>query len=147
MDKILIPPVFFFIAIGLIVGFYFWAPGLNWISYPFNLGGMLLIMVGFVVIGRARGLFARHETSLTFKRPTFFVREGVYTRTRNPIYVGMVLALFGLGICMRNGASIAVAIGFFAVMNWFIVAKEERIMTEVFGEEYVDYKKRVRRWI
>lgn len=147
MKKLLIPPVCVFICLVLISCFYFVLPRYNLIPLPVNLAGILIAFWGFMIMGKARDLFRKHQTTLAIGRSSFLITEGIFSKTRNPMYIGMFLLLFGTGICFRNIFSIFTAIGFILIMRFVFIPEEERLMYESFGPAYMEYKKKVRRWI
>lgn len=147
MSKLFIPPVFVFICCIFIVLFYFLVPGCNLIPYPFNLCGVAVTITGFAFMGRSRDLFKKHQTTLFIEKSSHLITEGVFSKTRNPMYIGMFLLLLGLGICFRNLFSILTAFGFILLINFTFILKEEKMMTETFGKSYLDYKRSVKRWI
>lgn len=75
------------------------------------------------------------------------VRKGPFSRTRNPIYISF--ALFGLGVALLlNNLWIILALAVLMVyVDIGIVRREERYLERKFGQEYLDYKNSVRRWI
>jgi len=75
------------------------------------------------------------------------VVSGIFKRTRNPMYLALMLALTGWGLYLANIFSLLVVVGFVLYMNRFQIQPEERALEEIFGAEFNDYKKRVRRWI
>ncbi len=78
---------------------------------------------------------------------TAIVDSGAYRFTRNPMYLGLLLLLFGFGYWQQNLLSLAVCVGFVVYMNRFQIKPEERFLKQEFGKAYSDYKARVRRWI
>ena len=85
---------------------------------------------------------------MTFEQPDVLVTQGVYRYSRNPMYLGFVVALLGSSLLM--GASISsfllVALFFIITDRWYI-RFEELEMTKKFGAEYQAYSNNVRRWI
>lgn len=75
------------------------------------------------------------------------VDSGVFGYTRNPMYLGLFLLLFGFAYWQQNLLSIAFSFSFILYMNRFQIVPEERALESLFGAEYLDYKQRVRRWI
>ena len=75
------------------------------------------------------------------------VIRGIYKFTRNPMYLGFLLWLLSFGVFQRNPFSLILAAGFVLYMNYFQIIPEERVLTDSFGEDYLEYKKSVRRWI
>lgn len=147
MKKLFIPPVCVLICFLLIVIFYFLLPRYNLIPVPVNLAGIPIAFSGFVIMGKARDLFRKRQTTLAIEKSSFLITEGIFSKTRNPMYAGMFFLLLGVGICFRNLFSILMAIGFILVMQFVFIPEEEKLMHESFGPEYLEYKKKVRRWI
>jgi protein-S-isoprenylcysteine O-methyltransferase Ste14 len=75
------------------------------------------------------------------------VMKGIYTFTRNPMYLGFLLWLFSLGVLLRNPISLIAIVLFIIYMNIFQIIPEENILEEKFGKEYLKYKENVRRWL
>jgi protein-S-isoprenylcysteine O-methyltransferase Ste14 len=147
MKKLIIPPVFVLLSLVLIVTFYFIFQSYNLIPFPFNLAGILIIIAGFVVMSKARDLFKKHQTTLTYNKASQLVTEGIFAKSRNPMYIGMFLMLLGTAICFMNLISVIVSFIFILIINFISVPIEERMMEDSFGLEYNEYKKIVRRWL
>ncbi len=147
MKNIFIPPVFVLISLVLIVCFYFFIPEFNYISFPYNLSGLIFVFAGFGIMGTTRNLFKKHKTNLTIKKSSAIIKEGLFSKTRNPMYIGMFLMLLGTGICFMNLFSMLTPIGFILAIRFYSIPIEERLMQESFGDEYLEYKKKVRRLI
>lgn len=75
------------------------------------------------------------------------VEDGPFARTRNPIYLS--LALFDLGVALLlNNLWIVLALAVLMVyVDIGIVRREERYLEQQFGDEYLEYKRSVRRWL
>ena len=84
---------------------------------------------------------------LTPESISSLVVTGIFKRTRNPMYLALMLALTGWGLYLANIFSLLVAIGFIIYINRFQIQPEERSLEEIFGSEFNDYKRQVRRWI
>lgn len=83
----------------------------------------------------------------TFKKPRKFVDSGLFSISRNPIYLGFTIALIGVAVLIGNLVSlIGVFIFFFITNSWYIPYEEENMEKE-FGNDYKIYKSKVRRWI
>jgi protein-S-isoprenylcysteine O-methyltransferase Ste14 len=79
--------------------------------------------------------------------PTRFVDEGPFAYGRNPMYLGMAVALLGLGVALGVPLLAAAALGFAAVVQRVHIPHEEAALRHAFGGWYIDYAARVRRWI
>jgi hypothetical protein len=75
------------------------------------------------------------------------VTGGLYSHTRNPMYVGNMLILVGLAIASNSWTCVAVAIPFYAFVCAAIVAAEERYLRDRFGADFDAYCRDVPRWL
>jgi protein-S-isoprenylcysteine O-methyltransferase Ste14 len=141
-----IPPVYLFVCIVATVLLRVLVPGMNWIEFPFTLAGAAFLCAGAYWIACARLSLARHSTPVNFAPSTCVIEEGVYNYSRNPMYVGFVIFLTGCSILSGNILSFLCPAFFFGVLNWMFIPYEEEKMEIAFGEKYLEYKKRVRRW-
>ena len=114
-------------------------------AWPQTLG-WVLVGLGSVLIGAALGWFFSAGTNPEpWKRDNALVTKGFYRITRNPMYLGMAFASFGVALVFGSfGAMIGVAV---LLVDRFVIAREERHLAHVFGEDDAVYRKRVRRWI
>jgi protein-S-isoprenylcysteine O-methyltransferase Ste14 len=98
----------------------------------------------------AVGSFRKHDTTVSPISPdaaSTLVTDGVYSITRNPMYVGMLLALIGF-VFWTGAATAAIAIvAFYFFIDQRQIAVEERALLAIFGDDYRDYAKRVPRWL
>ena len=94
--------------------------------------------------------FRRAGTTVNPLQPensSALVVGGIYRYTRNPMYLALLMLLFAWGIVLSNPYSMLAAWAFVPYMNRFQIRPEERAMTQRFGEEFLRYAARVRRWI
>jgi protein-S-isoprenylcysteine O-methyltransferase Ste14 len=110
--------------------------------------GLLFVAVGAGLSSFAAAIFqARETTRKPWGEPTAFVAQPPYTWTRNPMYLGLAAALFGLAIFFGSIVMLLAPAVFFAVIDRMVIPREEETMERLFGQEYRDYTYRVRRWI
>ena len=142
------PPVVYLIwmAVGFTIHYY----------HPMHLGdlGMLkysgigMVIMGGIILVHAHNIFKKAETNITPWEPTTtIITSGMYSYSRNPIYLAFNFVPIGLGIFFNN---LLVLVSFIpaAIILYFIsIKKEERYLEEKFGDEYLEYKKNVRRWL
>lgn len=147
MNKIIIPPVFVLLGIAIESLCYFVAQDLNAIPFPYTLAGLVLLWAGFTLMGKTRELFKQNNTTLDIAPSASLVTDGVFSRTRNPMYIGMFLFLSGISVCFGNLASMAVPFAFLLAIKNIFIPKEEKLLQEAFGGQYLEYKSRVRRWV
>src|SRR5688572_19489657 len=109
-------------------------------------GGLILIGVAIMAAG-ARN-FSRAATPVPSNQPVrALVTTGIHGRSRNPIYVGMLLLYAGIGIAARSPWVLVLALPLVIILRYGVVAREETYLERRFGEAYRDYKARVRRWL
>lgn len=147
LKKVFIPPVLMLISVAFMTIFHFLLRSFNLISFPFNLFGIAVSVGGFTIMGKARELFKKHETNLAIEKSSYLITEGIFSKTRNPMYIGMFLLLTGVGICFMNIISILVPFGFLLVVRLLHIPNEESLLERTFGKDYLSYKNKVRRWI
>jgi len=81
------------------------------------------------------------------QRPSSLVLVGPYRFTRNPIYFGCLLIMLGLVIVWSSIVTALLLIVVYVIFRFVFIRREEILLEEEFGEEYREFKKRVRRWI
>lgn len=110
--------------------------------------GYVLVIAGVAIAIVVSGAFRRVGTAIEpWKPTTAIVTTGIYAWSRNPIYAGFCLINMGIGVA-TNSLWIYVSFIPAAFLVYVVaIAKEEAYLEEKFGEEYLAYKNRVRRWI
>lgn len=124
-------------------------------SLQFSFNGSTLIAVGLIVLGLCIGMmgiaqFRKAQTTpnpQALDRVSSLVTSGIYQYSRNPMYLGLVLALFGWGFYLSHVLPFVLVPVFMLYMTRFQIQPEERIMARKFGNDYQAYLMRVRRWI
>lgn len=115
----------------------------DWVYSLFMTLGGLIILLGVIEFRRKSTTVNPHKPQNT----TAFVKSGIYRLTRNPMYLGMVLILCAAVVRLENMLTVLFIPGFIWYMNEFQIKPEEEVMEQKFGEEFLDYKKKVRRWL
>ncbi len=123
------------------------------VARPEAVGPGQVVGAVLVVVGAALALwcvlafaFIGRGTPAPFDPPRRLVRRGPYRVVRNPMYLGAILALAGASLFFRSLVLFAFAIAFAGVTHAFVVLYEEPTLRGLFGEEYEDYRRQVRRW-
>jgi len=125
-----------FVPTSFVHGTFRWLPGA-----VIFFAGIALIQGGFVTQKRAG------TDPIPYKPSTRIVGHGIYRFTRNPMYLGFGLCTFGLAILVDSvWLLLAVPIGLILI-DRLVITREERYLERKFGEEYLSYKRQVRRWI
>jgi protein-S-isoprenylcysteine O-methyltransferase Ste14 len=107
-----------------------------------------LILLGIAIFAAGIGNFTRAATPVPSTQPVrALVTTGLHGWSRNPIYVGMSLIYLGIAVAARSPWAFILALPIAVAMRYGVVAREEAYLERRFGEEYRDYKARVRRWL
>ena len=110
---------------------------------------VLLIFGGFVG-SRAFSAFRKAGTTINpveIEKATSLVTSEIHAVTRNPMYVGLATLLVTLAVLLSSAWLLLGPILFVIFTTRFQIIPEERAMLARFGEDYVAYKARVRRWL
>ena len=96
----------------------------------------------------ADGLF--HHAGTTVKpgeESNTLLTEGIFHISRNPMYFGFLLILFGAAFLFGTLAPFLVIPVFLVVIEKRFIVSEEKSLEEKFGQAYLEYRETVRRWI
>ena len=137
------------------LAYLFFALGLHSILKPriifsFNhqAWGILTAILGFIVMFWAWTLFRKNKTAIRpTQKPSVFVTEGPYEWSRNPMYLGIVLILWGIALHLGTLIMFFAPAAFFLTINNVFIPYEEKKLKRVFGDSYLEYQNRVRRWL
>jgi protein-S-isoprenylcysteine O-methyltransferase Ste14 len=109
-------------------------PAGEWPARPWNFLGLVPLGLGLALAMAAERQFVRAGTPVRpFTEPVVLVSDGSFRRSRNPMYLGLILALVGA-----------------ALLRWVqprFIVREERLLEDRFGDAYRAYCLRVRRWV
>jgi protein-S-isoprenylcysteine O-methyltransferase Ste14 len=144
----LMPPVWLLlhaIALGLL---HWLAPGKVLIAGRMRLAGLVPLVAGAALVLYCAGLFSRAGTTIKpFQESSELVTSGPYRFSRNPIYLGMAIALCGIAIALGTLTPWILVVPFVALITARFIRPEEEMLRARFGGAYDAYTRRVRRWI
>ena len=145
------PPLLFLAA--LLIGFVsdrllrlpFAVPGIDLVHWIIG-GSLILIGLALAAVGIRN--FSRAGTPVRSIHPTRpLVTTGIHGWTRNPIYLGMFLLYGGIGVAAHSTWIVVLTLPLAILIRYGVVAREEAYLKRRFGDAYLDYKQRVRRWL
>ena len=144
----IIPPVYLVLSLVLMWFCHHFFPIRQYIDEPVVYLGVIPVLLGIVMAAVSAAKFKLLKTGLEpFDEATALVTSGFYRITRNPMYMGMFMMLSGVAVLMGSlGAWMPVPLFVLIIRNNFVLG-EERFMEAAFGQQYLDYKSNVRRWI
>ena len=142
------PPVYFLLAVLLIAALHWFLPVARIIDAPLSYVGVLIIGVGFIVVVAPARAFEAHATAIRpFEESDVLVTDGLFRISRNPMYLGMVIILVGVAVLLGTLTPFIPIPLFVMLIRQRFILEEEAMLSETFGEQYLEYKRSVRRWI
>ena len=144
----IIPPVYLLLALVMMWLLQYYFPVYQYIHEPIAYAGVVVVFLGIATAAIPASVFKKAGTGIRpFDKATILVTGGFYRYTRNPMYLGMFLMLMGVAFLMGSvGAALPVLAFMLIIRNNFVMG-EERFLEASFGQQYLDYKSKVRRWL
>jgi len=143
-----LPPTYFLGAIAVAVALHFLVPIRQLLLFPWRLLGIAPLLLGIVLNLVADQSFKKHDTTVKpFEKSSDLVTGGVFRVTRNPMYLGMTLILLGIALLLGSATPLVTVVVLPVLFDRVFITPEERMLEDTFGDEFRQYRKRVRRWI
>ena len=125
-----------------------WLPIVQLWQAPWTwVGGGIIVAALLVNIFCDVQLYREGTTVIPFRQSTTLVTKGLYRWSRNPIYLSMVILLYGEAIALGSLSPWLVPTAFATLISQRFIRHEETMLADTFGEAYRDYCKKVRRWL
>ena len=144
----LLPPAVYFVPFALTWVLQRWRPwtipdgtALKVSGLALIAGGISLMLWSFVTLTRA------HTTVIPWEQVSAIVSSGPFRLSRNPIYLADAITYLGASLLIQSWWPLLILPGIVLVMRRLVIDREERYLTERFGDSYRQYQVRVRRWI
>ena len=115
-----------------------------------NIFALIFLIIAAIIIILSMYKFKKIKTTISPLRPnktSSLVKSGIYEYTRNPMYLGLLLMLVSIALFLKNFISFLIIPLFILFITKNQILPEEEALEKIFGEEYKNYKKKVRRWI
>ena len=115
-----------------------------------NIFALIFLIIAAIIIILSMYKFKKIKTTISPLRPnktSSLVKSGIYEYTRNPMYLGLLLMLFSIALFLKNFISFLIIPLFILFITKNQILPEEEALEKIFGEEYKNYKNKVRRWI
>ena len=147
-DVIALPPVLYAAALatGLVLHFVF---PIQLLPQMLSLSlGIALILVSIVIVVSALRALARAKTTFdTRKATTAIVTDGPFRYSRNPMYLALTLLYLGIASLVNSLWILVLVLPLIVLVQRGVIEREERYLERKFGDDYLEYKRQVRRWI
>lgn len=143
------PPLVLLVTLG---GMYLLS--VYWPLWVFSFTGQYALVWILGLIGSLPGLagivaFARARTTVNPHKPhkaSRLVTSGIYRFSRNPMYLGLLVWLIAAFVYLSAISAVIMIPLFILYMNNFQIEPEEDVLEAMFGDEYREYCRKVRRW-
>lgn len=130
------------------IALHYYFPLSQIFSLSVSYAGVILIITGLSVSAWGAYAFRKSDTPIKpFEQSTVLVTYGFYRITRNPMYLGMMIILFGTWIFLGSLSPLFVIPVFFLFIQEIFIKHEEPFLENIFGDQYREYKSKVRRWL
>ncbi|MBU4463268.1 MAG: isoprenylcysteine carboxylmethyltransferase family protein [Proteobacteria bacterium] len=144
------PPVFFFacLGFGILLEYFFPIHLISLSPIPrVIVGSIFIIISGYFAVSAFFVLIKNMTPFDTAKSTTKMVTDGAYRFSRNPLYFSLLLLLFGIAVLMFSLWLFFTIPILYILFLFKAVKPEESYLSKKFGEEYLNYSAKVRRWI
>jgi protein-S-isoprenylcysteine O-methyltransferase Ste14 len=145
---LIFPPLLYLLvlATGIVVSYFF--PH-HFIDFSIALTmGIIITALGITSLILAATLFRKNKNPVNPSGSTqLIICSGIYKYTRNPMYLGLTTIFIGISTITNAWFSFILLFPLLMVCQKGIIEREEKYLTRKFGNEYLDYQSKVRRWI
>lgn len=110
--------------------------------------GILFILVSLIIFYISIKQFNKHsEDPIPTSPSNLIIINGIYSYTRNPMYLALLLMQIGIGMLLSVIHIVMFTVLTYLILKYFVIFPEEKYLEDKFGDIYVRYKKSVNRWI
>jgi protein-S-isoprenylcysteine O-methyltransferase Ste14 len=136
------------ILLGAPVLCHYVVPVMIVVRRPYSYLGVIPMVLGLILATRAAAEFRRAGTGFALRGgSSALVTSGPFRFSRNPMYLAMLTWLLGLGVLLGSLVAFVFPILFWLLADFVVIPLEERSTERLFQEEFLEYKRHVRRWL
>jgi protein-S-isoprenylcysteine O-methyltransferase Ste14 len=147
MRVLMLPPIVLLACIAVMILLDWQVPVIELWGAPYSWLGYSLIVIELTIASWHARLFRRLGTNInTYGEAATLTREGLFRFTRNPMYLGFVMILLGVGICLGSTSPFVMVVGFILLTRYWYIDFEEKELYKKFGKSYLEYQQQVPRW-
>ena len=144
----LMPTSYFLFLLLLLILFHFTLPIVRFDYSPYNYLGVVLIIFGSGINLWADNLMKKWETTVKpHLKPSTLITSGPFGFTRHPMYLGMLSILLGSAVIAGSLVTFVFPVLYIILMEILFIPMEENNLEKAFSNEYLEYKRKVRRWV
>jgi protein-S-isoprenylcysteine O-methyltransferase Ste14 len=145
---LIFPPLLYLLALatGILISYFFPHHFIDFsVALPI---GIIITVLGITSLILAASLFRKNKNPVNPSGSTqLIIGSGIYKYTRNPMYLGLTFIFIGISTITNAWFSFILLFPLLIVCQKGIIEREERYLTRKFGNEYLDYQSKVRRWL
>ncbi len=149
--KVYIPPPIFYLATFLAGLFFQKMLPINndfFFTIISKIIGSVFILIALCINAFAFTQFFKTKNTLITIRPANSLQiSGIYSVSRNPMYIGLFLAYTGASLIVGNWWDFLLLPFLFLVIQQYLIKREESYLARKFGQNYIEYKSKVNRWL
>jgi protein-S-isoprenylcysteine O-methyltransferase Ste14 len=143
-----LPPVYFLATLVLVAVLHFVVPVYRYWALPLSLVGVVPLVFGVALNVTADNAFKQHDTTVKpYEQSSALVTGFPFSISRNPMYLGLTLMLFGVALLLGSISALVPGLVFPYLMSRVFIREEERMLAATFGADWERYQSAVRRWI
>ncbi len=146
-----IPPPFFYVVIfigAVVIQKEIPLSKATFELLPIKVLGVIFLLVAlFFLLSSLRQFSLSKNTLILIKPASSLQTTGIYSISRNPMYVGLFAVYLGLTCLIGNWWNIILLPLLFLIVQEYIIRREEKYLEAEFGQQYEEYKRSVRRWL
>jgi protein-S-isoprenylcysteine O-methyltransferase Ste14 len=148
LHRDIMPTTWLLVAIILMVALRLLLPQPLIVPQPWHLVGLVPLALGVLINLVADGALRQAATTVKpYEEPSALIEGGAFRASRNPMYLGFVSILLGVGLLLRTALPFAVVPAFAILMDRGYIAIEERALAGKFGSRWDAYRRGTRRWV
>ena len=143
-----LPPTYFLLTlVAMTLLHVLWPIARCW-HFPLSLTGLIPLGLGSFLNVLTDREFKRHQTTVKpFEKPSALLVTFPFSFTRNPMYLGLALMLLGVALLLGTVSPLVPAVSFPLLVDRLFIRAEEQMLAASFGEDWDEYRGRVRRWL
>ena len=111
---------------------------------------LFFLIFGFIIILISFQTFKKEKTTINpinIEKASSLVTGGIFKYSRNPMYLGMLLILISIAIRFNFYGGMLIVGFFIYFITYFQILPEEKAMLKLFGDDFINYKNKTRRWL
>ena len=144
----LLPPAVYFGPFVLMWALHWWRPSTIPGGVARTVAGLVLVLTGIALTLWSVATFRRaHTTVIPWEEVAAMVTTGPFRLSRNPIYLADAIAYLGCALLIASWWPLLILPVILVVMRRKVIDREERYLSERFGDAYREYQLRARRWL